>query len=275
MIQLKLDSNLQARFGPFAGSFHMALDRFVYESELSEPVLRLYWFERPCLTFGISQKPRELLADNHPEDLDYSLRISGGKCLLHESGLTYTFAWPRKSYPELEGLVPSYKILTELILESLKSFDSKLKMQCDSKFQEKANPVCFLEHKVETISREGAKIVGSAQKRGRKNCLQHGEIRLFDTKTSLGNSLKSGQVEEFEEASIERIGSLFNRSVEDSSSLFEARQEVASQLLKGFQKRFGKSRENSLESSLVREVQEYQKLLHIPLGEQPAKEVCP
>jgi len=170
-------------FEEASASVQMALDAVLSATELDEPVLRLYSFSRPAVTLGFRQTPEDCL---HPSgimkhDLEVSFRSTGGKSVLHQNSLTYSIVAPKSYLPS--SIADSYRVLCGPILEALQTWDRELRLASGPMGSCLSNPVCFQEHEVESIlTATGAKLVGSAQRRLRRNVLQHGEIRLFPPK---------------------------------------------------------------------------------------------
>jgi lipoate-protein ligase A len=232
-----------------SAAFNMAVDACFSAKELSEPVLRIYRFRGPTLTLGFSQQPEKALwLDEAAEKgIEVCRRITGGKALLHDRGLTYSIIVPRKILGD--SVRNSYNVLSNPVFKALSRFRQDLVFAADHRFRQPENTVCFLEHEVETICADGAKIVGSAQKRNRLNVLQHGEINVLPGRFFCPGLFRTNMDnEELEKACDERIGFLCR----------EAEPELYVQLMQEikleFEKLFGISGEYHLKSEETKKI---------------------
>ncbi|MCJ8347629.1 hypothetical protein MJH12_18995, partial [bacterium] len=216
---------------------NMALDAWLLEKAYDQVILRVFEFSKASITFGFAMKPEKLIK-KAPYNLDFSKRITGGKSLLHCNGLTYSIHVPRSMMKE--NLQDSYRVLSQPIFEALKVFNPEIQFSEDDFFNDRKNPICFMEHKVETITLHGAKIVGSAQKRTRNTILQHGEINLFPNNIDIC-SIIQGEDSKLLNQKIyqKRCSSLLSEdSIADSSRI---KSEIKKLIVKNFEEKHGKS----------------------------------
>jgi lipoate-protein ligase A len=173
---------LQEPVAEVSVAYSMALDATISDLNLKIPVLRLYSLRQPGITLGFRQNPGDCLLWSGVQKygLQVSYRTTGGKSVLHQNSLTYSVIVPKTFLPS--SVVDSYRLLSGPVLEALRPWCNDLRFALGPSRSHPANPNCFLENEVESILNGlGRKIVGSAQRRLRKNVLQHGEIRLFPT----------------------------------------------------------------------------------------------
>lgn len=173
--------------GQGSASYNMALDEAIAISVRkgsSAPTLRLYSWDRPSVTLGCFQKISDI-------DIEYCSNASipvvrrptGGRAILHNKELTYSFSVKTDNDLFSKGIFDSYKKISAafyLALSKLglspevsvkrKSADSSLRTQdCFS-------PLCFQSASYGEITINSKKVIGSAQKRWTDGLLQQGSI---------------------------------------------------------------------------------------------------
>ena len=144
----------------------MAADSYLLE-HASQPTLRLYSWDRPCLSLGYHQRwvPSNLV--------EVVRRPSGGRAVLHQHEITYAIA-----LPDCSGSVQQvYQELTGLWLETLSRL-TPLLGQASVSGRSGSNPSCYQLTQRGEICLAGRKLIGSAQVRRGRRLLQHGSIPL-------------------------------------------------------------------------------------------------
>jgi lipoate-protein ligase A len=158
----------------FESRWNMAADEYLLaQSEV--PVLRFYQWSAPTLSFGRSNA--------NFSDIDFSavadfgiqgvVRQTGGKTVLHHKELTYSFITQNISM----GILECYKKIGFILQKALIKLGVQSFMEKKEKNKSKGL-ICFQETSSYEIEVAGKKLVGSAQKRKKKNLLQHGSILL-------------------------------------------------------------------------------------------------
>jgi len=142
--------------------------------------LRFYSWLNPAVSFGYAQKPEKLLDLNKAEKLGVETvkRITGGGMVFHQPGeLTYAFTAPLSALPE--GIIPSCNFISEIFIRALQKIGVKAELAVRAGFDGAyLRDICFaLPAKYEVVC-NGKKLLGSAQKRGRRVLLQHGSLAL-------------------------------------------------------------------------------------------------
>ncbi len=182
--------------------FNMALDEAISEAvrqKLSPPTLRLYQWETPSLSIGHFQKISDI-------DIDYCnnnkypvvRRLTGGRAILHDSELTYSFSSLTGSSLFDDSLINNYTVLSNALVSGLKlngidainSFRKK-------KSAASKNPACFKAVSYGEITVKNKKIIGSAQKRFKNSFLQHRSILMSFNWNELCKVLKYNNGEKF------------------------------------------------------------------------------
>ena len=151
---------------------NMAIDEVLLSSKV--PVLRFYQWEPGAVSIGRYQNLNEIDMEYCTENsIDVVRRITGGKAVLHEKELTYSFIIHKKMMPG--SVVESYKIISSAIIQGLRILGLNPKMN-NSKIKNRDNPVCFQEPSLNELTINRKKFVGSAQVRINGKLLQHGSI---------------------------------------------------------------------------------------------------
>ena len=162
------------------GWFNMALDYHLFslcESGCDDAFLRLYTWEPPALSLGFHEPERIVAAGAAREDgIDIVRRPTGGRVVLHKNDLTYTVVLPTAAAPGC-GTGDFYLRISECIVEGLRPLSADLGIDRGRARAnlEGARP-CFASTSRYEITRGGRKVVGSAQRVGRRSVLQHGSI---------------------------------------------------------------------------------------------------
>ncbi|MBU4310640.1 lipoate--protein ligase family protein [bacterium] len=174
---------------------NMAIDEVLLQSNI--PVLRFYRWRPPAISVGYFQRLEEEidLEECKRQGIDYVRRITGGKAVLHDKELTYSFVISQDLMPK--SIIESYKVISRAILIALESLGLKPAMNPAPLNKDRVNtkrcgvkekvdrirksPLCFNDPSYYEIVVNGKKIVGSAQVRKKGKILQHGSILIdFD-----------------------------------------------------------------------------------------------
>lgn len=166
---------------------------------LSPPTLRLYEWDTPSLSIGYFQKISDI-------DIDYCSkkkypvvrRLTGGRAILHDSELTYSFSSLKDNSLFRGSLLANYKIISTAMISGLKlvGIDAEMSYERERNSGSK-NPSCFHSVSFGEITVEGKKIIGSAQKRYSSGFLQHGSVLLDFNAGELCRALKCKDEEHF------------------------------------------------------------------------------
>ena len=188
---------------PRKGALNMAIDRALLaacESRKVPPTLRLYGWERPALTVGYAQNIDRDINMERCRKLGIQVvrRPTGGRALLHQNEVTYSFTAPipHPKFPcSLQG---AYKVIASALLEGLDELGVKGAVLANARKANKdqtlfRSPSCLSSINNWEIEVKKAKLVGSAQRRTKRAFLQHGSI-LIDCDRSLLNSLFTHRV---------------------------------------------------------------------------------
>lgn len=158
----------------------MAIDEALFKTG-SCPTLRFYSWLRPTLSIGYFQKIDDFLLSRCRErGVHIVRRLTGGRAVLHHHEITYSVFSPFEGFPSPPRLKDIYALLARWQIESLHE------LGIDASFAEKGRPAtpysknqaCFASSTPYEISVAGKKLLGNAQKLGKKAFLQHGSLLL-------------------------------------------------------------------------------------------------
>lgn len=187
---------------PRPGAWQMALDEALFreaeEGRELRPVLRFYRWAPPCLSLGHHQDP-SLAADLdfcRSRGIDVVSRPTGGLAVLHDDEVTYAVAAPLDR-PPFGGLnlMETYARIAAALLEGFRllGLPAQLSRRRVSPGPHSAAP-CFQVPTKDEILIRGRKVVGSAQRRGKRAFLQHGAIPLsLDYEALLAATGRAGE----------------------------------------------------------------------------------
>lgn len=158
---------------------NMAGDEVMLESAVSgRASLRMYGWSEAALSLGYFQKESARLGNPLRECLPFTRRPTGGAALVHHHELTYAVAIPAESSWMVTGVRPSDWL--ERLHGMFQSVLRDLGVQADTACadREHPGPLCFLRLTPGDLVIDGAKIMGSAQRRRHGALLQHGSLLL-------------------------------------------------------------------------------------------------
>lgn len=166
--------------GPGSASYNMALDEAIAVSVRkgsSPPALRLYSWDRPSVTLGCFQKIGGIDTEYcQAASIPIVRRSTGGRALLHDKELTYSFSVKTDNELFSKGVFDSYKKISAAFYLAL----SKLGLSPEAKLVREPphakSPLCFQSASYGEITINSRKVIGSAQKRWTDGLLQQGSI---------------------------------------------------------------------------------------------------
>jgi len=189
---------------PHHGFENMAIDEALLDYHILNdtlPILRIYKWIRPTLSIGRNQNTSEINFEKCKEfEIDVVRRPTGGKAVLHDGEITYSFVASKK-HGFSEKILESYMQISQALVSGLKDINKDLDLSL-GKIKTKEymkNSLCFASSTIADINYLGLKIVGSAQLRRETSLLQHGSILInqdFDKLPKILNNCnrKSNQV---------------------------------------------------------------------------------
>ena len=181
----------------------MKFDSEILESAILDSarksVFRLYGWYPKCISLGRNQKGDFI---SSIENIDVVRRLTGGRALLHDDEITYSFVSPIDVIPDGQSVVSSYKYISGILIDFFKTLGVNLDLGGSSSREDvkpsMKNDYCMLISTGADVCYKGKKIIGSAQYRKNGYLLQHGSILFSYDK----NLLKEIFNEEIPEGSI-------------------------------------------------------------------------
>lgn len=174
------------RFIPYkvlSGKENMQIDSdlldYAIKNSLQEPIFRLYGWSPACVSLGRNQKDDFLDYDFlKKNDIDIVRRLTGGRALLHDKELTYSYICPVTFLKNGENVVESYKEISQFLIEKLEKLGIHTEFGTQKAVRTKFD-FCMLISTGADLCYQGKKLIGSAQCRKNGYILQHGSI-LYD-----------------------------------------------------------------------------------------------
>lgn len=152
---------------------------FAIAEKLDYPIFRLYGWSPACVSLGRNQQDsfidKKFLKDTN---VDLVKRLTGGRALLHDDEITYSFICPVSYLKHGENVTKSYIEISKILIEKFAKLGIELDFggskRVDTKFD-----YCMLISTGADLCYNGKKLIGSAQCRKEGYILQHGSI-LYD-----------------------------------------------------------------------------------------------
>lgn len=177
---------------------------FAIKNELKEPIFRLYGWKPACVSLGRNQKDDfldyELLKS---KNIDVVRRLTGGRALLHDNEITYSFICPESFLQNGSHIVSSYKEISQILIDKFKKLGINLDFGT-SKPIKTGFDYCMLISTGADLCYKEKKLIGSAQCRSHGYILQHGSI-LYDYDKKLLEEIFKEKVSTDEITSIKEI----------------------------------------------------------------------
>lgn len=159
---------------------NMAIDEAILAC-CQEPTLRVYQWSSPSISLGYSQNVKEGINAERCRQNGIAVvrRITGGKAVLHDREVTYSFIAPESAIKLPRDVTTAYKIIANALVIALEKvgISAEIKNYPDRI----ATPACFNSSNWYELTVNNKKISGSAQRRLNGKILQHGDVLLdFD-----------------------------------------------------------------------------------------------
>ena len=171
------------KFETHTGKENMQIDSDLLEtaikSRTKEPIIRLYGWSPKCVSLGRNQDEINL-----PVKIDVVRRVTGGRALLHDDEITYSYVTSISSIPEGESVSKSYKYISGILIDFFKTLGVELEFGGNKKVSTKFD-YCMLISTGADVCYHDKKVIGSAQLRKNGYILQHGSILFGYDKTLL------------------------------------------------------------------------------------------
>ncbi len=170
------------------GFENMQIDNNLLENAIKnqqkEPVFRLYGWSPACVSLGRNQKS-DFIDENFLREnkIDITKRLTGGRALLHDDEITYSFICPVSYLKNGCSVIESYKEISQILINAFQKVGIELDFGGVKKYKGHLD-YCMLVSTGADLCWNGKKLIGSAQFRKNDYILQHGSI-LYDYKIDL------------------------------------------------------------------------------------------
>lgn len=186
------------------------LDRAIAQ-KIDFPIFRLYGWKPACVSLGRNQKDdfldRKFLQENN---IDVVRRLTGGRALLHDSEITYSYICPISYLKNGEHVISSYKEISQILIDKFKLLGIDLEFGTQKPIKTGFD-YCMLISTGADLCYNGRKLIGSAQCRKNGYILQHGSI-LYDYDKELLEKIFKEPVSTDEIISIKEINPILTKS---------------------------------------------------------------
>ena len=192
----------------FDGQKNMDTDAELLEKSTSaketDAIFRLYGWNPPCISLGRNQDDgfldKDFLKKNN---IDVVRRLTGGRALLHDNEITYSFICPVEYLKNGQHIVSSYKEISQILIDKFKNLGIELDFGT-SKPVKTGFDYCMLISTGADLCYQNKKLIGSAQCRKNGYILQHGSI-LYDYDRELLEKIFGEKVDSDEITTIKEI----------------------------------------------------------------------
>lgn len=184
---------------------------YAIKNKLKEPIFRLYGWSPACVSLGRNQKSDFLDLDFLKQNnIDYVRRLTGGRALLHDNEITYSYICPVSFLENGENVVNSYKEISKILIDAFKKLDIELDFGGTKKVNGHKD-YCMLVSTGADLCYQNRKLIGSAQFRKEGYILQHGSI-LYDYDKELLEKIFKEEVDTSSIISIKEINSQITKN---------------------------------------------------------------
>ena len=163
-----------------------AMARLKFEPQM--PVLRLYQWEKPAVTFGYAQ--RRALAQTLGERCELMRRWTGGGVVFHGADLTLGLAIPASHEMAALGSTAIYKRIHEGLVLALRGLGTPARLVLEEECLD--GPACFQSPAKHDIMVGDSKICGGALRRFKDGVLYQGSMVLNEIS---GQAIAAGLAE--------------------------------------------------------------------------------
>lgn len=196
--------------GKYNMDFDLEMLNQAIKNKEKEPVIRFYGWTPACVSLGRNQSENKLNAEYCKEHgIDIVKRVTGGRGLLHDDEVTYSFVCPANFLNAGDSIINSYKEISSGIIEGFKYLDINLELGGKKKI-EVSHDYCMLLSTGADLSYNEKKLIGSAQYRTQGYILQHGSV-LFDYNKELIEKIFNEKTDENSITCIKEINNKLTR----------------------------------------------------------------
>ncbi|MEM7147838.1 MAG: lipoate--protein ligase family protein [Verrucomicrobiota bacterium] len=169
-----------------SAAFNMAVDE-VLLGRCEVPLLRVYGWERPAVSFGYFQGLEELPVEDRGGGVDLVRRWTGGGVVRHGEDWTYSLVVPRLYLKAMGGPVEAYAAVHRAIGDLLG--ESGIEARVIEGEAGDGGMDCFASPVRSDVMVGGEKVAGAAQRRTRAGMLHQGSIQGVAVPAEFGEGL--------------------------------------------------------------------------------------
>jgi len=194
----------------YGAAYNMALDEAIaiaVRKDKSPPTLRLYGWNIPSVSIGCFQKICDIEIEYCTEKhIPVVRRPTGGRAILHNHEITYSFSIKTTQGIFSKGLIDSYKKISIALgsallkIGLLPNLNLGRETRNHSFPRHSRSPLCFQSTSFGEITINNNKVVGSAQKRWTDCLLQQGSIPFAINRDELLRIFRLESTQEVKEA---------------------------------------------------------------------------
>lgn len=197
------------------GQENMQIDsdllEYAIKNKFKEPIFRLYGWSPACVSLGRNQKSDFLDVDFLKQNnIDHVRRLTGGRALLHDDEITYSYICPVSILENGENVVNSYKEISKILIDAFKKLDIELDFGGTKKVKGHMD-YCMLVSTGADLCYKNRKLIGSAQFRKEGYILQHGSI-LYDYDKELLEKIFKEEVDTSSIISVKEINPIISKN---------------------------------------------------------------
>ena len=183
---------------PHSAALNMAIDEILLTGAVA-PILRVYRWSRPAVSFGYFSKYAEV-ASQWPQR-DPVRRWTGGGIVLHGDDLTYSILVPRTHLSFLRSSIEVYGAVHEAMRRALET--NRITATLAERPIPKVSEDCFANAVRADVLIGDRKIAGAAHRRSRFGLLHQGSIQTPDLPEKFREDFARNLCERFEKKAIE------------------------------------------------------------------------
>jgi lipoate-protein ligase A len=157
---------------PHGASLNMAIDEALL-GVIAGPVLRVYRWERPAVSFGYFQRWGPI-RNGYP-GRDAARRWTGGGVVLHGEDFTYSILIPRGADEPRLAAPASYRLIHGAVCSAMA--EGGVRAMAAASSPKKVSGACFENPVLDDVVVDGRKVAGGAQRRVRQGLIHQGSIQ--------------------------------------------------------------------------------------------------
>lgn len=166
---------------PHAAALNMAIDEALL-AVIPGPVLRIYRWARPAVSFGYFERWEPIHAAYPARDA--VRRWTGGGVVLHGEDFTYSLLIPRSRTVKEQAPAESYALIHGALCRALG--DAGIPAEAASSSAVKTSQACFENPVLHDVLVQGRKIAGASQRRTRAGLIHQGSVQTLELPADFG-----------------------------------------------------------------------------------------